>query len=93
MERRRVATHVADALGCSRLMETDAAGTRTAPKAHRKQRIEPNTAEYHGCVVEVTADSMSMQLRRVVDALVITVESLSFSTRTDWGAAEPERAA
>ncbi len=85
MERRLAAILSADAVGYSRLMEADEAGTRTALKAHRKELIEPKTAEYHGRVVEVMADSTSMELGRVVDALLITVVSLSFWPRADWG--------
>ncbi len=87
MERRLAAILVADAVGYSRLMEADEAGTRAVLKAHRKELIEPKTAEYHGCVVEVMADSTPMELGRVVDALLITVVSLSFWTRADWGVA------
>ncbi len=92
MERRLVAILAADVVGYSRLMEADEAGTRAALKAHRKELIEPKTAEYHGCVVEDMADSTSMELGRVVDALLITVASLSIWMRADWGVAERERA-
>ncbi len=92
MERRLPAILAADVVGYSRLMEADEAGTRAAFKAHRKELIEPKAAEYHGCVVEDMADSTSMELGRVVDTLLITVESLSFWTREDWGVAERERA-
>ena len=92
MERRLAAILAADVVGYSRLMEADEAGTRAALKAHRKELIEPKTAEYHGCVVEDMADSTSMELGRVVDALLITVASLSIWMRADWGVAERERA-
>ncbi len=92
MERRLAAILVADVVGYSRLMEADEAGTRTALKAHGKELIEPETADYHGCVVADMADSTSMELGRVVDALLITVVSLSFWTRADWGVAERARA-
>ena len=92
MERRLAAILVADVVGYSRLMEADEAGTRAALKAHRKELIEPKTAEYHGCVVEDMADSTSMELGRVVDTLLITVVSLSFWTRADWGVAVREGA-
>ena len=92
MERRLPAILAADVVGYSRLMEADEAGTRAALKAHRKELIEPKAADYHGCVVEDMADSRSMELGRVVDTPLITVVSLSFWARADWGVAERERA-
>lgn len=92
MEHRLAAILVADAVGYSRLMEADEAGTRTALKAHRKELIEPKTAEYHGRVVKLMADSTLMELGRVVDALLITVVSLSFWARAGRGVAGRESA-
>ncbi len=92
MKRRLAAILSADAVGYSGLMEADEAGTRAALKVHRKELTEPKTAEYHGCVVEVMADSTLMVLGRVVGALVITVGSLSFWAWADWGVAEQEGA-
>ncbi len=92
VERRLTIILAADVVGYSRLMAADEAGTRAALKVHRKELIEPKTAEYQGCVVEIMADSTSMGLGRVVDALLITVVSLSFWTRADWGVAEPKGA-
>ncbi len=91
MERRLAAILVADAVGYSRLMEADEAGTRTALKAHRKELIEPKTAEYHGRVVKLMADSTLMVLGSVVGALVITLLSLTFWAHADWGVAERQR--
>ena len=48
MERRLAAILVADAVGYSRLMEADEAGSQTALKAHRKELIEPKTANFTG---------------------------------------------
>ena len=84
MERRFAAILAADVVGYSHLMEADEAGTRAAFKTHRKKLIEPKTTENHECVVEVMADSTSMELGRVMGALLITVISLSSWTRADW---------
>ena len=92
MERRLPAILAADVVGYSRLMEADEAGTRAAFEAHRKELIEPETADYHGCVVADRADSRSMELGRVVDTPLITVVSLSFWARADWGVAVREGA-
>ncbi len=92
MERRLAARLAADVVGYSRLLEADEAGARAALKAHRGELIELKIAEYHGRVIEVMADSTSMELGRVVDALLITVVSLSFWTPAERGVAERERA-
>ena len=92
MERRLPAILAADVVGYSRLMEADEAGTRATFKAHRKELIEPKAAEYNGCVVEDMADSTSMELGRVVDTPLITVVSLPFWARADWGVAVREGA-
>ncbi len=92
MERRLAAILAADVVGYSRLMEADEAGTLAALKSHRQDLFDLKIAEYHGRVVEVMADSTSMELGRVVDTLLITVVSLSFWMRADWGVAERERA-
>ncbi len=54
-EQRRLTTILAtDAAGYSRLMAADEAGTFARLKAHRKELLEPKTAEYHGRVVKLT---------------------------------------
>ncbi len=92
MERRLAVILAADVVGYSRLMEADEAGTLAALKSHRQDLFDLKIAEYRGRVVEVMADSPSMELGRVVDALLITVVSLSFWTRADWGVAVREGA-
>ena len=46
-ERRLTAILSADIAGYSRLMSEDEAGTLAALKAHRKELIDPKTAQYH----------------------------------------------
>ncbi len=55
-ERRLTTILAADVVGYSRLMAADEAGTFARLKAHRKELIEPKTAEYHGRVVKLTGD-------------------------------------
>ena len=88
MEHCPVAILATDWVVYSRLMEADEGGTRAVLKAHRKELTEPKIAEHHGCVSKLMADSMSMELGGVVDALLITVVSLSRWAQTDRGLAE-----
>ena len=52
VERRLTTILAADVVGYSRLMAADEAGTFAQLKTHRKELIEPKTAEYHGRVVK-----------------------------------------
>ena len=59
-EERRLTTILAvDIVGYSRLMAADEAGTLAQLKTHRKELIEPKTAEYHGRVVKLMGDRVS----------------------------------
>jgi adenylate cyclase len=64
----------ADVAGYSRLMADDEAGTFAQLKAHRKELIEPKTAEYHGRVVKLTGDGTLMEFGSVVDAVMFAVD-------------------
>ena len=71
---RRLATILAaDVVGCSRLMAADEAGTLGQLKIHRKDLIEPKTAEYHGRVVKLMGDGTLMEFGSVVDAVNFAV--------------------
>ena len=48
VERRLTTILAADVVGYSRLMADDEAGTPAQLKAHRKERVEPKAAQYHG---------------------------------------------
>ncbi len=56
VERRLTTILAADVVGYSRLMAADEAGTLAQLKTHRKELIEPKTAEYHGRVVKLMGD-------------------------------------
>ncbi len=56
IERRLTTIMSADVVGYSRLMAGDEAGTFAQLKTHRREVIEPNTAEHHGRVVKLTGD-------------------------------------
>ncbi len=92
VERRLTTILAADVVGYSRLMASDEAGTLAQLKTHRKELIEPKTAEYHGRVVKLMGDGTLIEFGSVVDALLITVVSLSYWARAAWGVAEREGA-
>ena len=64
----------ADVVGYSRLMAADEAGTFGQLKAHRRELIEPKTAEHHGRVVKLMGDGTLMEFSSVVDAINFAVE-------------------
>ncbi len=67
VERRLTIIIAADAVGYSRLMAADAAGTLTSLKAIRRERIEPNTTEHPGRVVKPIGDGTLMEFGRRVN--------------------------
>ncbi len=73
-EERRLTTILsADVVGYSRLMAADESGTLAQLKAHRKELIEPKTAEYSGRVVKLMGDGTLMEFGSVVDAVRFAV--------------------
>ena len=73
VQRRLAAILAADVVGYSRLIGEDEAGTLEALRAHRKELIEPKTAEYHGRVVKLMGDGTLMEFTSVVDAVRFAV--------------------
>jgi adenylate cyclase len=74
-EERRLTTILAtDVVGYSRLMAIDETGTLAQLKTHRKEVIEPKTAEYHGRVVKLMGDGTLMEFGSVVDAIRFAVD-------------------
>jgi adenylate cyclase len=55
-------------------MAADEAGTLAQLKTHRKELIEPKTAEYHGRVVKLMGDGTLMEFDSVVDAVTFSVD-------------------
>ncbi len=64
----------ADVVGYSRLMAGDEAGTFAQLKTHRRELLEPKTAEHHGRVVKLTGDGTLLEFASVVDAVNFSVE-------------------
>jgi class 3 adenylate cyclase/pimeloyl-ACP methyl ester carboxylesterase len=74
-EERRLTTILsADVVGYSRLMAADESGTLAQLKTHRKELLDPKTAEYHGRVVKLTGDGTLMEFGSVVDAVHFATE-------------------
>ena len=73
-ERRLTTILAADVVGYSRLMAVDEAGTLAQLKTHRKELIEPKTAEYGGRVVKLMGDGTLMEFGSVVDAVNFAVD-------------------
>ncbi len=74
IERRLTTIMCADVVGYSRLMAGDEAGTFAQLKAHRRELIEPKTAEHHGRVVKLMGDGTLMEFASVVDAVNFAVD-------------------
>ncbi len=73
-ERRLTTILAADVVGYSGLMAADESGTLAQLKAHRKEVIEPKTAEYRGRVVKLMGDGTLMEFASVVDAVRFAVD-------------------
>ncbi len=71
--RRLAAILAADVVGYSRLMAADEAGTLAALKAHRKELIDPKTAEHSGRIVKLMGDGALVEFASVVDAVECSV--------------------
>ena len=74
VERRLTTILAADVVGYSRLMAADESGTLAQLKTHRKEIIEPKTAEYRGRVVKLMGDGTLMEFASVVDAVHFAVD-------------------
>ena len=73
-ERRLTTVLAADVVGYSRLMTVDETGTLAALKTHRKELIEPKTADYRGRVVKLMGDGTLVEFASVVDAVRFAVD-------------------
>jgi adenylate cyclase len=74
INRRLLAVLAADAVGYSRLMEADEAGTLAALKLHRERVFDPAVVAHHGRVVKLTGDGALAEFGSVVDAVSCAVE-------------------
>ena len=74
VERRLTTILASDVVGYSRLMAGDESGTFAQLKAHRKEIVEPKTAEYRGRVVKLMGDGTLMEFGSVVDAVNFAVD-------------------
>jgi adenylate cyclase len=73
-QRRLAAILAADAVGYSRLMGRDEAGTLARLREHRKQRFEPTLGRHGGRLVKLTGDGALAEFPSAVDALSAAIE-------------------
>ncbi len=90
-ERRLITILASDVVGYSRLMAADESGTFARLKAHRKELLEPKTAEYHGRVVKLTGDGVLMEFGSVVDAVLFAVDVQRAMAERDAAISEEHR--
>jgi adenylate cyclase len=91
LERRLTAILAADVVGYSSLMASDEAGTLAQLKTHRKELIEPKTAEYGGRVVKLMGDGTLMEFGSVVDAVNFAVDVQRSTTERNASVPEDRR--
>jgi len=72
--RRLAAIFVADAVGYSRMMETDEVGTHARFRADFEQILNPKIVEHRGRVVKTTGDGLLAEFVSVVDAVQCAYE-------------------
>jgi TolB-like protein/class 3 adenylate cyclase/tetratricopeptide (TPR) repeat protein len=91
MERRLTTILAADAVGYSRLMGADEAGTLAALKGHRKDLLDPKAAQYRGRTVKLMGDGALMEFASVVDAVQFAVEVQAAMAARNEGVPEDRR--
>jgi adenylate cyclase len=69
VERRLAAILAADVAGYSRLMGEEEEGTLARLKAHRRELIDPKTAEHRGRIVKTTGDGLLIEFPSIVEAV------------------------
>jgi len=74
VNRRLAAIVAADAVGYSRLMGADEAGTRVRFNAHLDELIKPAIAVRQGRIVKTTGDGLLIEFASVVDAVQSAIE-------------------
>ena len=74
MERRLAAILAADAVGYSRLMEQDEAGTLSALKDQRKTILEPMLVKHRGRIIRLMGDGVLAEFASAVDAVHCAVD-------------------
>jgi class 3 adenylate cyclase len=72
--RRLTTILAADVVGYGRLMSVDESATLAALKTHRRDLIEPKTAEYGGRLIKLMGDGALMEFASVVDAVRFAVD-------------------
>jgi adenylate cyclase len=74
VERKLAAILAADAVGYSRMMGEDEAGTLARLKALRRELFEPKVKEYHGRIFKTTGDGALVEFKSAADAVNSAVD-------------------
>ncbi len=90
MKRRLAAILAADAVGNSRLLGEDEAGTLMALKAHREKLIDPKIAEHYGRIVKRRGGAMLVEFASVADAVEVRRAMVELA-RTSPRRSRPDR--
>jgi adenylate cyclase len=90
-QRKLAAVLAADAVGYSRLMGRDEAGTLARLKEHRAQRLEPALQRNGGRLVKLTGDGALAEFPSAVDALRAAIEFQKTVDEANAQQAEDER--
>lgn len=72
--RRLTTILAADVVGYGRLMSADETATLAALKTHRRDLIEPKTAEYGGRLIKLMGDGALLEFVSVVDGLRFAID-------------------
>lgn len=91
MERRLSAILASDAVGYSRLMEQDEAGTFERFRAHRQELFEPEIAKHNGRVFKLMGDGLLAEFASVVDAASCAVSLQRGMSERNRGLAHDQR--
>jgi adenylate cyclase len=90
-QRHLAAVLAADAVGYSRLMEADEAGTFARLQAHRRELFEPEIAKHNGHIFKLTGDGLLAEFGSVIDAVECAVALQRGMTVRNADSAEEQR--
>ena len=90
-QRHLAAVLAADAVGYSRLMEADEAGTFARLRAHRRELFEPEIAKHSGHIFKLTGNGLLAEFGSVIDAVECAVALQRGMTVRNVDVAEEQR--
>jgi class 3 adenylate cyclase len=91
VERRLAAILAADAVGYSRMMQADEAGTLAALKSRRTEILQPLVSKHHGRIIKVVGDGVLVEFSSAVNAVICAVELQDAMAAANAGLVEDRR--